>query len=152
MYPNNNMYNGFMQRQAAYPQNGYPQGYGGAYPPQYMAAQQVQQTMQPQEPPITDLRFLTSDEMKAFIVMPNTKVLLIDKDHGVACVKSADMSGQSAAKMYSFVPLSDAPKEEKTEEVVAASAFDKELRDLIERVERLENAKSNRPKNNSENK
>lgn len=88
MYPNNNMYGGYIQPQQRqqYPQPVYPQGYSGAYPP-YMAAQPGQI---PQEPPISDVRFLTSDEMKAFIVMPNMKVLLIDKDHGVACVKSAD--------------------------------------------------------------
>lgn len=153
MYPNQNMYGGFMPRQTAFPQNGYPQGYTGVYPSPYMAAQNGQQVATPvsQEPPITDIRFLTSDEMKAFIVFPNTKVLLIDKEHGVACLKSADAMGQSTISMYSFNSIKDFTKEEEKQTATAPS-YENEIKELMERVERLENAKSNRPKGTSESK
>ena len=148
MYPNNNMYNGFMPRQS-YPSNGYPQGYGGAYPP-YMAAQ-AGQTMQPQEPPLSDLRFLTEDEIKAFIVMPNTKVLLIDKDRGVACIKSANAAGESFSKLYSFSPIDGAKKEPPKQESEPAVSYDKEIKDLIARVEKWENGRIGKSKNAAEN-
>ena len=153
MYPNPNMYGGFMPRQVAFPQNGYPQGYGGAYQSPYMAAQGGQQvaTQAPQEPPITDIRFLTSDEMKAFIVFPNTKVLLIDKEHGVACLKSADAMGQSTISMYSFNNIKDFTKEEEKQTATAPS-YENEIKELMERVERLENAKNNRPKGSADGK
>lgn len=153
MYPNQNMYGGFMPRQTAFPQNGYPQGYNGVYQSPYMAAQGGQQvaTPTPQEPPITDIRFLTSDEMKAFIVFPNTKVLLIDKEHGIACLKSADAMGQSTIKMYSFNGISEVANEE-AKPTAPAPSYENEIKELMERVERLENAKSNKPKGTSDSK
>lgn len=153
MYQNaNNYFGGYMPRQA-YPQTGYQQGYGGVVYPPYMAAQTGQQvsTPAPQEPPITDIRLLTSDEMKAFIVFPNTKVLLIDKEHGVACLKSADAMGQSESKMYSFQSIKDFTKEEE-KQVAPAPSYENEIKELMERVERLENAKNNRPKGTTESK
>lgn len=150
MYPNNNMYNGFMPRNVAYPQNGYPPQYGGFYQPPYMAAQNGQAQMPPQEPPISEIRFLTADEMKAFIVMPNTKVLLVDKDHGVACLKSADAMGQSTAKMYSFGDLSSEQPEpvQKTE----ARSYDDEIKALTARIEKLEKTNGKRAESKSESK
>lgn len=65
--------------------------------------QQVQQPMQPQyETPIQDIRFVTSEEAKAFIVMPNSKALLIDKNGGVAHLKTADNMGQSVTQYFKF--------------------------------------------------
>lgn len=72
--------------------------------PQQTPVQAQNQTqMQPQyEMPIQDIRFVTSEEAKAFIVMPNTTVLLIDKSSGQAQLKSADQMGQSASKFFRF--------------------------------------------------
>ena len=100
-----------------YGQNPYSQypytGYG--YPnygrqnfmqPQQQMAQpqmQPQQQVQPQyETPIQDIRFVTSEEAKAFIVMPNSKALLIDKNGGVAHLKTADNMGQSVTQYFKF--------------------------------------------------
>jgi hypothetical protein len=89
-----------------------PYGYG--YQPymqrSYMQPQQqvAQQTMQqPQQPiqyetPIQDIRFVTSEEAKAFIVMPNSKALLIDKNGGMAHLKTADGMGQSVTQYFKF--------------------------------------------------
>jgi hypothetical protein len=61
---------------------------------------------QPQmDMPVQDIRFVTSEEAKAFIVMPNTRVLLIDRNGGVAHLKTADSMGQSATQMYRFEPI-----------------------------------------------
>ena len=95
------------------PYNQYPySGYG--YQPfnnrQFMQPQQ-QQMAQPQaqmqqpmqyEMPIQDIRFVTSEEAKAFIVMPNRNALLIDKPNGMAHFKFADGMGQSATEYYKF--------------------------------------------------
>lgn len=75
-------------------------------PQQPMAQQQMQAQQQPMQPqyetPIQDIRFVTSEEAKAFIVMPNSKALLIDKNGGVAHLKTADNMGQSVTQYFKF--------------------------------------------------
>lgn len=81
----------------------------------YMQAQQPvaqqppmqQPYIQPQqqmvyEIPIQAVKLVTADEAKAYIVMPNQRVLLIDRANGVAYDKSADSLGQSRCKSYHF--------------------------------------------------
>lgn len=95
---------------SAYPYGGYSyQPYGQRnfmQPQQTMAQPQMQQQAQPQpaqyEAPIQDIRFVTSEEAKAFIVMPNSKALLIDKNGGVAHLKTADNMGQSVTQYFKF--------------------------------------------------
>lgn len=76
--------------------------------PQFQAQQpqQVMRQVQPQqaqyEMPIQDIRFVTSEEAKAYIVMPNTKVLLIDRQNGMAHLKTADNMGQSVTQCFKF--------------------------------------------------
>lgn len=74
--------------------------------PQQMVGQPImQQTAQPTmqyEVPIQDVRFVTSEEAKAFIVMPNSKALLIDKNGGFAHLKTADGMGQSVTQYFKF--------------------------------------------------
>lgn len=80
--------------------------YGGYnYTPQPQQAQSMPQN-QPQaqqqyEMPIQDIRFVTAEEAKAFIVMPNSRVLLIDKN-GMAYLKTADNMGQSQTQCFRF--------------------------------------------------
>lgn len=75
-------------------------------PQQQMAQPQMQQAQQQPpmqyETPIQDIRFVTSEEAKAFIVMPNSKALLIDKNGGVAHLKTADNMGQSVTQYFKF--------------------------------------------------
>ena len=61
-------------------------------------------TQPPYEMPIQDVRFVTSEEAKAYIVMPNSKALLIDKS-GTAYLKSADNMGQSQTQYFRFEPI-----------------------------------------------
>ena len=99
-----NGYNHYNQ----YPYSGY--GYQPFNNRQFMQPQQQmiqqQQPVQAQpmqyETPIQDIRFVTSEEAKAFIVMPNTKALLIDKNGGVAHLKTADNMGQSVTQYFKF--------------------------------------------------
>lgn len=75
-----------------------------SYQPQQVAQPQMQpqpQAQMPFETPIQDVRFVTSEEAKAYIVMPNSKALLIDKS-GIAYLKSADNMGQSQTQYYRF--------------------------------------------------
>ena len=94
-----------------YPQ--YPYGYQGqmqqrgqmanTMPPQQPIQQQPQPLMQAQfEIPLRETKFVTSEEAKAYIVMPNSASLLIDKQQGLAYLKTADNMGQSFMECYSF--------------------------------------------------
>ena len=94
---------------SSYPYGGYGMpNYGRQnymQPQQPMAQPQMQQQAQPPmqyETPIQDIRFVTSEEAKAFIVMPNSKALLIDKNGGVAHLKTADNMGQSVTQYFKF--------------------------------------------------
>ena len=94
---------------SSYPYGGYGMpNYGQRnymQPQQPMAQPQMQQAQQPTmqyETPIQDIRFATSEEAKAFIVMPNTRALLIDKNGGVAHLKTADNMGQSVTQYFKF--------------------------------------------------
>lgn len=88
-----------------------PYGNNNAYmQPQQPVAQQPpmqQPYIHPQqqmvyEIPIQSVKLVTADEAKAYIVMPNQRVLLIDRANGVAYDKSADSLGQSRCKTYHF--------------------------------------------------
>lgn len=87
-------------------QYGVPSYGGYNYNPQPQQMAQMPQNspqVQPQyDAPIQDIRFVTTEEAKAFIVMPNSTVLLIDKASGRAQLKSADQMGQSASKFFRF--------------------------------------------------
>jgi hypothetical protein len=93
-----------------YPYTGYAYpNYGNRQfmqPQQQMVQPQMQQQIQQQlmqyETPIQDIRFVTSEEAKAFIVMPNSNALLIDKKGGVAHLKTADNMGQSVTQYFKF--------------------------------------------------
>ena len=101
------MYGQNAYSQYPYTGYGYP-NYGQRnfmQPQQQMAQPQMQQAQQPTmqyETPIQDIRFVTSEEAKAFIVMPNSKALLIDKNGGVAHLKTADNMGQSVTQYFKF--------------------------------------------------
>lgn len=70
-----------------------------AQPPS--APQNQPQTQQQYDMPIQDIRFVTAEEAKAFIVMPNSRVLLIDRT-GMAYLKTADNMGQSQTQCFRF--------------------------------------------------
>ena len=72
--------------------------------PMFQSQNQVQQPIQqnPSEVPIQEIRYLTADEIKAYIVMAGTKAALIDRENKLIHIKYADMTGQSSVKIYSY--------------------------------------------------
>lgn len=102
----------------------YNNPYGRSYQQYYPQYQQYQQPtyqsviQQPiQEPQIQGIKFLNAEQIKAYIVMPNTKEVLIDNDNGMAYVVSADNMGISTTKKYSFKDLNEPKLEEKQPEI-----------------------------------
>lgn len=72
---------------------------GQPYAPQSVAPQQpFAQT----PPPITNVSFTTPDEAKGYILMPNTRALLIDRQGGVAWLKTANSVGESFCQFFKF--------------------------------------------------
>jgi hypothetical protein len=88
--------------------NGYaPQNYmQRTYPPQPQVQPQMQQPQapMPMEIPIQDIKFVNKAQADAYIVFPNTKVMLIDKESGMVYVKTADNMGQSQTQYFRFEP------------------------------------------------
>lgn len=102
MYTNNNPYfNGYTS---------YPYGYQTQMQRQgQMANMPMQQ--QTYDVPFREVKFVTSQEAIPYIVMPNSSSLLIDKQNGIAYVKTADTMGQSTTKTYKFEEVSDKGQE-----------------------------------------
>ena len=140
--------------------SGYPYASYGLSPygqRNYMQPQQPQMAQpQPQQPTaIQDIRFVTSEEAKGFIVMPNSKVLLIDKNSGIAHLKTADNMGQSTTQYFKFEPVNadGSPiKEQETTPKVDYGQFatKKELEVLVEQFKTMQKviATINNPKSN----
>jgi hypothetical protein len=99
-YPYNSPYGNQYRGQYGVPSYQMPNY--GAQPQQPQMQSQPQPQAQPQyEMPIQDIRFVTAEEAKAFIVMPNSRVLLIDRS-GMAYLKTADNMGQSQTQCFRF--------------------------------------------------
>ena len=96
----------------------YPYGYQNQMQRQgqmaNMQMQQMQPQMQPMEQPVMnsvpfrEVKFVTSDEAKSYVLFPNTSVLLIDRQNGVAYVKSADNLGQSFTETFHYTKADNA--------------------------------------------
>lgn len=128
----NNYFNGYNN----YPQ--YPQGYqttmqrqgqmfNNQMPQPMPMPMQNQQTQNQFEIPLREVKFVTSEEAKAYIVFPNTASLLIDKQQGLAYLKSADNMGQSFMEAFSFKKYEQgqetALQDTKKEEPIDLSSF-----------------------------
>lgn len=101
-YPYSSPYGAQNRAQYGVPSYG---GYNYAPQPQQMpSAPQNQPQAQPQyEMPIQDIRFVTAEEAKAFIVMPNASALLIDRNGNRVQLKSADNMGQSSSRYFKYI-------------------------------------------------
>lgn len=151
MFPNN--FNGY-----GYPMvnNGYQQPMAQPYQQPYRQPQPQPIPQQPQAQPqqgipLIETKFVTSEEAKAYIVMPNSASLLIDKANGVAFLKSANNMGQSFMESYEFKKLDgNAPKEEAKpqpqidlspyakKEDLSGYATKQDVRSLYEKLEQLQ--------------
>lgn len=75
--------------------------------PQMMQQTQQQYQQTKYDAPIQDIKFVTADEAKAYIVMPNTKVMLMDRDKSIFYIKSADSLGKSTLEGFKYSRLED---------------------------------------------
>ena len=100
--------------QPTYQQPSYMQRSYAPQTPQ-MPQNQPQQPMQPQmtmpqqmppmDLPIQDIKYVNKAQAEAYIVYPNSKVMLIDKESGMVYVKTADGMGQSKTDYFRFEPI-----------------------------------------------
>ena len=58
--------------------------------------------MPPMEMPIQDIKYVNKAQAEAYIVFPNTKVMLIDKESGVVYMKTADGMGQTQTDYFHY--------------------------------------------------
>lgn len=92
--------------------------------PYYVPA--YQQPAQPMEMAFSDVRILTADQIKGFIPPIGSKVLLIDKDNGVAYVETTDTMGNMYKQPYSFAMVSNEQKDTKQDFSIYATKQDVE--------------------------
>ena len=97
--------------------------YNGTYIPNYNYNQQrpVQpMTPQPQtteDVPFNDIKFVTEDEAKGYILFPNTRVMLLDRDKSVFYIKTADSLGKSTLEGYKYTRLEDKSSDNVSREI-----------------------------------
>lgn len=100
--------------------------YNGTYIPNYNYNQQVpmqrpmQTTTQQQtteDVPFNDIKFVTEDEAKGYILFPNTRVMLLDRDKSVFYIKTADSLGKSTLEAYKYTKLEDKSTESVSHEI-----------------------------------
>ena len=84
----------YMQRQYAPQPSQMPQNQQQAFTPI--------QTPPPMETPIQDIKFVNRAQAEAYIVFPNTKVMLIDTENGMVHIKTADNMGQTKTDYFRF--------------------------------------------------
>lgn len=92
--------------QPNYQQPNYTQRGYAPQPPQMPQFQQMAQTPmtipQPVEMPIQDIKFVNRAQAEAYIVFPNTKVMLIDTESSIVHIKTADNMGQTKTDYFRF--------------------------------------------------
>jgi hypothetical protein len=106
------MYNSPYQSYMPYGANNYMQRAYNPQPqqipqpqPQVQQPMQMPQQMPPMEMPIQDIKYVNKAQAEAYIVFPNTKVMLIDKESGIVYLKTADGMGQSKTDYFRFEPI-----------------------------------------------
>lgn len=85
----------------------------------YQNYYQQPQMVQPQNNsmPFNDVRFATIEEAKAYIMLPNTKVMFMDRDNSVFYIKSADSLGKSTIEAFKFARIENNPTESVSHEI-----------------------------------
>lgn len=71
--------------------------------PYYMP--NYQQPQQQTEMPFSDIRYLNAEQIKGYIPPIGSRVMLIDKDNGLAYIESADNMGNLYKQTYSFASI-----------------------------------------------
>ena len=118
----------------------YGAGYGYAPQQAYSTPQQPQMPPQAQQPR-TNIQFFTEEEIKAYVLMPNTQMMAMDKEKPCFYIKTADAAGRSTLNIFEYksVTESHAPADatefaKKSDLAEYATKQDiEELRSLIEK-------------------
>lgn len=108
--------------------------------------QQVQPVQQV-EMAFNDVRFLTEEQIKAFIVMPNMRVLLIDKQNKIAYIESCDNMGNLNTQRFAFESL-DKPAEQVDFNQFATK---KDFESLNDQIKQLQDKLKSEVKGNGKN-
>lgn len=101
-----------------------PRGYNYQPQPQVPQPFPMPQQMMPAELPIQDIKYVNRAQAEAYIVFPNTKVMLIDRDSGIAYIKTADGMGQSKTDYFRFEPVNADGSPIKPQEPIPQVNFD----------------------------
>lgn len=83
----------------------------------------------------SDVRILTADQIKGFIPPINSKVLLIDKDNGIAYVETTDTMGNMYKEAYSYGKVKSEQTETKQDMTIYATKQD--IEELKKEMESL---------------
>ena len=67
--------------------------------------------------PFNDIKFVTEDEAKGYILFPNTRVMLLDRDKSVFYIKTADSLGKSALEGYKYTKIEDKSSDNVSREI-----------------------------------
>lgn len=125
----NNTYSAF----SAY-NNPYAQPYNYNY--MNRPSMPMQQPVVPPEQAYNEVRFLTADQIKGFVINPGQSALLVDKDNKLAYDEKCDMSGNFFKKVYSFKELEDNAPEVKGFDETQFVKYD-DLEKLKEEINQL---------------
>ena len=90
----------------------------------------------PADLPMHGIPYVTEEEAKAYIIMPNTKMLLMDRDKSVFYIKSADQLGKSTLEGFRYAKLEDEPitppaPQIDTSEFVKVSDLDEKMKGFL---------------------
>lgn len=102
--------------------------YQSTYNNLYGNQQQIQPIMQAQQPimqtasvqqqsqtPINDFRFMTGDEIKAYVVNPNSRIFALDKDNMTFYIKATDSLGNTNMDIFDIIPKNSPKTAENSE-------------------------------------
>lgn len=115
--------------------------------PYYMPANYQMPLMTQQQPNevISDIRFLTADQIKGFIPPINSRVLLIDKSNSLAYIETTDNMGNMYKEAYSFSPVKNETKKEEQKQDLSIYATKQELESIRKELETLRKPSQSTP-------
>ena len=128
-YPNFSAFsNGYIPNQV------YPQ----SYTPSYQPLGRTQIPPQPQNAPLfQEVKYVTDAQAEAYMVDPNCKVMLIDKENQIFWIKWADAMGQQYNEKFKFESL-NTQNQAKNQDSMADFVKQKDFEDILGKLnERL---------------
>ena len=120
-----------------YNYGGYP--YGMPYQP-YTPQPNQQSNMYQQQPQLNQYAFVNGIEgAKAYPIMPNQSLMLMDSDNPVCYMKTSDTTGKATLKCYKLVEV---PEKELINDPIRddINNINKRIDDLVKLIEEKNNA------------